>query len=490
MTPRLRKNLAVLAFTGLNLSLSPAFAQLAVSGPQETSTTKVGNGDDGADLEQKEKITAGLLIVTRDKAAAHLEKLGARNIPHLGNLLDEVTKAEIYLVQENIKVPKDFDKGQEVSPDGRFVYARTFARPYAPTRFFPAALMLSEQQLINLHIHEALHRALPENVREDESVVSEITLALTDPSAGFDSAKATTVAAVEKKQKAVAEAAVREASPAMETGFGLLRVHQTEFEPPVTERLKRPSFFRYSFTAFNEKAGAGDASIPVSSMHRIDNFLHPFGHGPNAVGMGLSFSYLNLNDRSYLGPLQVSGRYLLATWRTFDVELFCEHSMYTLSNEELKTLPKIRDNTTVGISMRREADRFYTENFISYTLPSESSFKVGSSQYNQRFGSITNAGVSFGGKYKTMSLGIKADLLLSQGVETAASSGSFVQEAERFRIVKFGPEFAMNFDDLQWKLYAQHIIDGTPGASLDDAADLMGHGSGQGYMGSSLSVSF
>jgi len=57
------------------------------------------------------------------------------------------------------------------------VYARTFPEPHAATRFFPAAAKLDSEQLQALHIHEALHRALPDSVREDEAVVSEITLA-------------------------------------------------------------------------------------------------------------------------------------------------------------------------------------------------------------------------------------------------------------------------------------------------------------------------
>lgn len=454
---------------------------------QPTSTTKVGNGDDGADLEHKEKVTSGILETTREKAAQHLKDMGSRQIPYLGNLIDEVERTEIYLVHQNINVPKDFDRGQEISPDGKYVYARTFARPYAATRFFPAALMLSEQQLINLHIHEALHRALPESVREDESVVSEITLALTDPKASFDSAKATTVAVVERAEEKLQNArpAAAVTSPASASASSMM-----DLEPPVTERLKRPSFFRYSYLAFDDQVRDEDASTPVLGMHRLDSYLHPFGRGPNALGLGLSFSFIRLPDRSYLGPLQVSGRYLLATWRQFDVELYGEHAMYTLSSEELKNLPQARDVTTFGVSMRREGESFYSENFLSYSLPSESEFTVSNTTYRQKFGGLTNASVAFGGKYRGFSLGVKGDLLLSQGFEVEATSGTFSQPADRLRIVKFGPELGYNEGALNWKLFAYQIIDGTPGAKLDDVADLMGHGAGQGYAGSSLAIQF
>lgn len=466
------------------LTLFIGEARAEVPGMDQQSTTKVGNGDDGGDLEHKEKVTSGILETTREKAAKTLKDMGVRQIPHLGNLIDEVERTEIYLVHQNIDMtkqsPKDFDKGQEISPDGKYVYARTFARPYAATRFFPAALMLSEQQLVNLHIHEALHRALPESVREDESVVSEITLALTDPNASFDSAKSITVAAVEKAEEKLAEK--RQA--------GAAAISTSAFEPPVTDRLKNPSFFRYSFLVYDKQTRDEDASTPVLGMQRLDSFLHPFGRGPNAFGMGLSFSFVKLPDRSYLGPLQISGRYLLATWRSFDVEMYGEHSMYTLSSEELKNLPQARDVTTFGISMRREGEHFYSENFVSYSLPSESEFTVSNTQYKQKFGGLTNASISFGGKYKGFTAGVKGDLLLSQGFEVEAASGTFTQPAERLRIVKFGPELGYNYEALNWKLFAYQIIDGTPGAKLDDVADLMGHGAGQGYAGTSLAIQF
>lgn len=488
---RLKKFLVIRGFALLILTTGgmPFFTHANDVRPTDSSTTKVGNGDDGADLEHKEKITSGILEVTRQKAVQHLKTLGSRSIPHLGNLIDEVERTEIFLVHQNIAVPKDFDKGLDISPDGRYVYARTFARPYAATRFFPAALMLSEQQLVNLHIHEALHRTLPENVRENESVVSEITLALTEPNASFDSAKNLTVAAVTRAQTE-AEASARAAAAKAPTELSRSTYSGGLFEPEPTERLKRPSFFRYSYLAFDRDLNDDDVSIPVVGMNRLDSFLHPFGRGANAFGMGLSFSYLRLPDRSYLGPLQVSGRYLLATWRQFDVEVYGEHSMYTLSNDELKNLPQVRDATTVGVSMRRDADFFYSENFLSYTLPSESEYSVANTKYKQKFGGVTNASILLGGKYKAVSLGVKGDLLLSQGVTVDAANGTFNQPAERLRIVKFGPELAVNYQAIHWKLFAHQIIDGTPGAKLDDLADLMGHGAGQGYVGSSLAVQF
>lgn len=456
--------------------------ELAIAG------TVVGNGDDGSDLEQLEKIDSGILETTRQQALALVEKLNLNGVPHLGNLNNEIAKADMYLVQQNAPHSKDFDKGLEVSQDGRFVYARTIARPYSATRFFPAALLLSEQQLVRLHIHEALHRALPESIRENESAVSEITLAITEPNASFDSIRTKTVATVDRYQ------------PVQVAGQpGMMMVPQgsssryLDEEPPPTERLKNPSFFRYSFQSHSNKEDNvfGSVGIPVNSMHRIDSFLHPFGRGPHAVGMGLSFSYLTLPNKSYLGPVQISLRYLLATWRQFDVDLWAEQGLFTLSQAELKNLPNSRDTTTVGISMRRDADWFYSENFFSVTLPSRAQTAFAGTTYNYDYKSIFDISVSFGARVKRVWLGARGDLLLSNGFEVTDDKGVWpTSPAERIRIVRVGPEVGFRLENLVFRAYAQQVIDGTPGYNLDSIANIMGHGAGQGYVGSSLSLQF
>ncbi len=447
--------------------------------------TIVGNGDDGSDLENLERISSGILENTRQQASTLLEKMNVKGVQHLGTLSDEVSKADMYLVQQNAPQTKDFDRGLEVSQDGRFVYARTIARPYSATRFFPAALLLSEQQLVRLHIHEALHRALPESVRENESAVSDITLAITEPNASFDSIRTKTIATVDRMQATIM--ATSAGSPAQGSVSNYL-----EIEPPPTERLKNPSFFRYSFQAYqNSKTSTfGGIGVPVNSMHRIDSYLHPFGRGPRAIGMGLSFSYLNLPDRSYLGPIQISARFLLATWRQFDVDLWAEQGLYTLSQEELKNLPNSRDTTTLGISMRREAEWFYTENFISYTLPSKSETEFGGTKYTYNYKSLVDVSVSFGARVKKVWLGARGDVLLSNGFETADDKGLWSTPAERIRLVRVGPELGFRMENLVFRAYAQQVIDGTPNYNLDSIANIMGHGAGQGYVGSSLSLQF
>jgi hypothetical protein len=121
--------------------------------------TKVGNGDDGSDLEGFDLVTSGRLVESRLKAVELLKKLNIHGVPQLGALIPEVKNTKLYLTKRNINANRLKELGAFHSGEQKYVYARTFARPYAATRFFPAALKLDDSQLIALHIHEGLHRA-------------------------------------------------------------------------------------------------------------------------------------------------------------------------------------------------------------------------------------------------------------------------------------------------------------------------------------------
>lgn len=150
------------------------------------SVTKVGNGNDGADLENLKIIKEGPILSARDQAVAWLKTLNVQGIAGLGRLIPEVEHSDLMMADKDAHPTGEAPGSIEISADQNLVYARTFAEPYAATRFFPAATKLTKEQLIALHIHEALHRALPENIRENEDIVSHLTMALTSPGANHD----------------------------------------------------------------------------------------------------------------------------------------------------------------------------------------------------------------------------------------------------------------------------------------------------------------
>lgn len=454
--------------------ISTIAALLMSSSNVYANPTKVGNGDDGGDLEKLEKVTSGILQTTRIKAIKKLEALNVRSVSKLGNLVDEVKKTDIYLVKDNKVQAHKFDRGFESSKDGKKVYARTFAKPHAATRFFPDSMLLSENQLVALHIHEALHRTLPESVRENEAIVTEITLAISGPDASRD--------LISQKMASLVSPAQQYLSSPQRAAMSTRLI-----EKPFTKRIQNPSEFTYGFNYFQ---GTDESDFKeVRSMHVLKSYMHPFGGANEAIGLGIALSYLNLDDKSYLGPVKLSGRMNLATWRKFDVEAFAEHSMYTLSDEELKDLPLARDVTTLGIAMSREAKNFYVRNYVSISPESDTDEQVGAIKYVHTYGDVWNINIAAGVKYKNFLLGGKGDLLLAKAYTLSGNDG-FNFDSGRYRIVKVGPEVKYQSDNMTLSIFAQRIIDSTPGVNLDYLGDVFGHGAGQGYVGSSFSVTF
>lgn len=437
--------------------------------------TKVGNGDAGGDLEKMDKIQSGILISTRDKAIELLKKQNVQNIAGLSKLIAELEKADIYLSQNNVSPVLDTDNQGEISKDGRFVYARTFAEPHAPVRFFPAAMMLSEEQLINLHIHEALHRALPQAINQSEAAVSEITLALTSTDANIDR----TQAVVDKHLK-------NSAKPSNEVYASAESFQSTtKLAPPPTAKLLNPSTFSYSYTGY-QLTKQDKSSFPINGMHEIKSLLYPFGESSSVQGIGIRFSYLNLEKKSFMGPLAVSANSLFSTWRGFEIDGFAEAALYTLSNEELKNLPKTRDTLTIGVSMKKSSPLFYTENFVSIIPGSQKKFKVGNVNYSEEYSAVLDTRIEAGIKIEQISMGIFGDFLLTDGSKIKSDDSLFINEPERIRAFKIGPRISYAKDNFQIQAYSQHLVDKTPGYTLSDFGNLMGLGAGTSNVGGSL----
>ena len=148
--------------------------------------TELGNGNDGKDLLEFKEIQDGIIWETRKEAVKMLSQINLRGIQGLGYLKDEVEKTKLYITIDGLSSQELLDLGAFKTGDNPIVYARTYPRPHAPTRFFPAARSLSRPQLVAVHIHEGLHRSLPESIRTDEEIVEDITKVIVSPDATFD----------------------------------------------------------------------------------------------------------------------------------------------------------------------------------------------------------------------------------------------------------------------------------------------------------------
>lgn len=450
----------------------------------EASVTIVGNGDDGGDLEGGRKVVSGILIETRDKALAHLRRLNVQAVENLGTLLPELERSEIYLVERDLPPKLHEDHGMESSSDGTKVYARTFAEPHAATRFFASALLLNEEQLMALHIHEALHRSLPPSVRENEEVVTKITLSLTAPDSNIDRVrKIVTLEIPSETTTSQAHTSPRSTEDSVAGTNSITRAKVM----PSNQTASRPSSLTYGYRSFfipKEEL----SSYPIDSLHTLQSLLYPFGNDRSALGLGIELGYVRTPEESYLGPIHLSTRVRIASMQDFDIGLWGDVALNTLSSEELKHAPIGRNIATLGLSLRRETSFSYIENLLSYSTAGEAKQRVGKVEYLHEFGAILGASIRAGLKWKNLELGGFTEVLLSDSY--VVKGGAFHFDSGNYSIISAGPELAYNKDAFRFAVTTRWVLDSTRGVSLDYLGDLMGRGAGQGFIGSSASLRF
>lgn len=420
--------------------------EIASAGP-----TRVGNGDDGEDLEVGVPVREGILVETRLEAVALLKRLGVANIAGLGQLLPETEKTDILLVKSPKAPSSKNEKGEPV-------YARTFSEPHAATRFYPPALNLERTQLVALHIHEALHRALAPDVRENEALVSRITVAITAPDTSFDRVK---------------------------------DLVGRELKPSDSGGIDRRSIVEYGYRSYFLPE-AQKSHAPVSSLHSLRSFFYPI-EDSTTFGLGVEFTFVVLPERSYLGPIGLTTQLNLGTWRSSDVDIFGALHLNTVSDGEIKNTPVGRDTATIGFAIRRETAKVRLENQVYFTMASDATQKLNGVEYTHKYGAMFGARVAGFGKSVLSSTSVfewggAGEVLLGNSHEV--TGGPNPEKTGRLRVVSLGPEFGYITGDFRFSLNGRFVVDSTQGVSLDQIGDLMGHGVGQGSWGAAVSWRF
>lgn len=469
------------------IALAYALAVIAaLSSAAWAKPTKVGNGDDGDDLEGATLINSGPILDAREKAIVLVKSLGTSGIQSLGNLLPELSRSPIYLAKKDVSAQLEGDQGSFHADLRGRVYARTFARPHAPTRFFPVAVKLDEDQLVSLHIHEALHRSLDPSVRENEAAVSAITLSITSPESNYDQVRETVAKYVpESSHGPAAQPGEMMATSSSAT----LKLFENEPEIPSTAQVLRPSLFGYSFRQFLKNDEASQSVFQVDRMHVLQSYLYPFGTRRIPLGIGIEASFIQRPTASQMGPLSLSARMRLWTVRGFDIAGWGVTSLNTLSNEELKSSPVGRDVLTVGLSMERVLDRFFVENSLSYTFKSSAEQTIANVPYKHDFGGTVSAKVQGGLRAWKFRIGGYAELLLADYYRLSGDDMDFV-DIGRYRILAGGPEISWVDESFRVTLAGRLKLDSTREANFDHLGNIMGQGAAQGSLGASVSLNF
>lgn len=429
-----------------------------------SASTKVGNGDEGKDLEGAELVTSGKLINTRDQALTLLRKLNVKGIAGLGKLESEILYSKIYLTQGNVK-HQNKNISFEINKSGQ-VYARTFPEHYAATRFFPVALELSDQQLIALHIHEGLHRSLPSDIKTNEDIVTEITLSITSPDATFDQVSASMNQFQEDK----------------------IQTSQASVTTSVEEHFKKPSSLSYELRLFNGSHLFSGETLSV--IQSIKSEFYPFGSVNHPFGMGIEMSLVKKSGQTLMGPLGLSLRYKAWTIREFEILLAANAALNMLSADELKQSPFGRDVITFGIEAKKTSGFVYLDNFIGLTLPSQTTQTIGSIDYHHQFKETFQANIHGGITFLDhLKLGAFVELYLASGMKV--SGGAFQGfDTGRYRIVTWGPEVSWRTSDFFVNTKLKMLLNSTPGVNLDYLGDVLNTGVAEGSFSASAGLYF
>lgn len=414
------------------------------------ASTKVGNADEGSDLEGARPILNGIIIETRDRAATQLRSLNVAGVRGLGMLMSELETSLLFMAASNSNAAGDTDASPNHGDMRGLVYARTFAVPHAATRFFPVALELIPSQLIALHIHEALHRSLDASIREDETIVSQLTLALTSPDATHDSVAATAARLI-------------------------------PLDPPLTanEDFDRYSHVGYELRLFRRPPA--DAQYPIDRLHLIKSELYPFGGSRSALGVGIEMSALDRPHGTFSGPLGLSAHLRLISRRLAEFGLLGRLDLNTLSAEELKNSPFGRDVAKLGAFFKRVSPRSYLENELTFQLPGSSSHTIGLVRYQYGYGWVMTAAIRGGFRHGEFYVGGFTQLHLADYLQI--SGGSFGFDSGRYRILSAGPEIGFDSDSTTIVFHGRFLLDSTKDATFDYLGSLMGDGIAQGSLG-------
>lgn len=371
---------------------------------------KVGNGDDGSDLENFNEVKSGRLITSRDAALKKIQTLNTAGIPKLGALGPELENSKIYFTKKNISAEKLDELGAYHSGMQRLVYARTFATAYSPTRFFPAAMDLSKTQLIALHIHEALHRSLPKKYREDEKIVSKITLSIVSPGATYDSIKAVVT--------------------------DLLQDDETSF---LNRNSKKPAYLEAKIiknASSSEKNGSPNFT-PLDLMYGLSSKIYPLKNKFSSVGMGIDLSFFKNDHESFLGPLGLSLSGQVFTLNGFDGELYFRWGRNSGSSKKLQSVLVARDNFRVGLQLFKDQGSFEILNQLEFMKEHKENKTLAGSSYQFKFGSVTKTKIEVLKKINDWAFGSALSLYLIGPTEV---TGALRSSAQRGTILSLDPK--------------------------------------------------
>lgn len=416
--------------------------------------TKVGNGDDGSDLEGFISLKKGRIFDARKLALNKLRSLNVKAIEHLSSLTPEVEHTKLFITKRNISTNRLKELGAFHSGKEKYVYARTFSRSYAATRFFPEATKLDMNQLVALHIHEALHRSLPVDFRENEKVVTKITLAIVDPMATYDQIRDVV-------------------NQEIDSYTGIIRRHNRPYRVASTLKVT-------NYTSHSQNNGLAQ----LKSKYEATNHIYPFSNKWSLIGMGVSLSYMKSQTDDFLGALSLFATADLFKMNGFDLTLFSKWNRDTGNSKKFSNSLHARDSFRIGGSFVGRSGQFIGNNTIEYIAGRSSRRSFGNVDYQFDLGSVTHIKAEIlWDKYKVQLGGVGQFFLIGQSTINGAST-------DRSSILGLGPIVQYNYNSMLLKFAYYHVLVSDSAQKSLSVNDLLAEGWAQNQFSVNMTYQF
>ena len=418
---------------------------------------RVGNGNDGNDLEGFSLIKEGPIFEAHKKAVSYLQSLNTHGLAGLGNLLPELENNKFYMTKKNVSSQKLKELGAyEDSPEG-FVYARTFSKSHSATRFFPIAKKLDQNQLIALHIHEALHRALPESLRENEEVVTKVTLLLTAPGTSYDNIR-------EELQKVHPEFVISSAN--------------TKYPYLIDQSIIYGSFDNFFDS---RRKGNTNFSRPVKRNYTVGTEFYPFKESSDMLnlGLGVESSYLVTEAENYFGAFSLMAKVRFFSKRSVELVGQVRLNFATDSEDSSGESIQGRDTKEIGLYLNKHRWKYNYTLGLDYISSSELTRTRDNVSYQYDVGSILVTKIKYLRKHEKYRYGAIAKLHSVQ--KFIVNGGAVNIKKGRNHFFSMGPRFEYDLGkDVSLNLDGHYLFNyKKDDRDFDQFGDLLGQSLGQ-----------
>jgi hypothetical protein len=393
-----------------------------------SAPVRVGNGDRGDDLQYFIKISKGKLETSRYEAFQLASKLNLKNLNGFSSINKELKYSDLYLMKPHLDKKKLIELGN-LDEQGDEYYARTFTSALSPVYFYQTAMNLDNKRLVQLHIHEALHKVLVKPYNVDETLISKLVKAITAPDSNFDT----------------------------------IQKIYLDLTEDTSRGVKSRSMISIGYNHF--ESNSKELEDNIESLSLIESRIFPFYGKLEHLGFGVKLGFVKLKDEMVLGPMNFRFLYKLPSNNKFHFIVYMGNGILNTAYSEQDAIREKIYQVGATVKTRKMSHQFLYN--LEYTFPSL--FEDKNIRYE--FGSSTRFSMTYKRKHNafTYGLGLRFNYLKEFKTNTVEINDAFT--------LSLFPTFSYVIsNDVEVALELEKIVGKTKDIDFTSTGDLIGLG--------------